>query len=551
LIVLIQADNARLQAEVDGQNSQFFFDKLAARVEKTNSLLCVGLDPHSVGLPEGSRNAKGALDFCLRLIEATSDIACAYKPNAAFFEAFGAEGFAALGTVIAAIPDGIPCVLDAKRGDIGSTSEAYAISAFNELKADCITLAPYMGYDSIKPFLSDTTKGCFVLCKTSNGSSNEFQTLTTSASGRMLYEEVAHVSQKWLPEKSDATISDGQIGLVVGATDVEAIRRVRAVVSEKTWILAPGLGFQGGNLEEAVTAGTNAAGTGIIFPVSRGISKAADPRKAAIEFRDLINRVRAAKTSSSSSSSSSSGGGGGGGGGGSSSGSGAAKVQATAEEFIEFALTRGVLKFGEFKLKSGRLSPYFFNAGLFNTGTDLLKIGKYYADAIVQSGLEFDVIFGPAYKGITLAACISMSLASRGTMGDVPFAYNRKEAKDHGEGGVLVGAEVKGKRVLLVDDVITAGTAIREAMGIMKANGATCVGVVVALDRQEKGGKDGEIFERSAIQEVEKEYGIPVASVCTLAGLQGYMARKAAAGGAEEKAMLEKVVTYRASYGAV
>jgi orotidine 5'-phosphate decarboxylase subfamily 2 len=218
-------------------------------------------------------------------------------------------------------------VLDAKRGDIGSTSDAYAISAFKELKADCITLSPYMGYDSVKPFLSDPNKGCFVLCKTSNGSSNEFQTLATSESGRMLYEEVALVSQKWLPENSTAVSSEGQIGLVVGATDVEAIRRVRAVVSEKTWILAPGLGFQGGNLEEAVTAGTNAAGTGILFPVSRGISKAADPRKAALEFRDLINKVRAAKAA-----------------GGSTSSASADAAQATAEEFIEFALGRGVLK---------------------------------------------------------------------------------------------------------------------------------------------------------------------------------------------------------------
>jgi orotate phosphoribosyltransferase len=209
------------------------------------------------------------------------------------------------------------------------------------------------------------------------------------------------------------------------------------------------------------------------------------------------------------------------------------------------------IQFGEFKLKSGRLSPYFFNAGLFNTGTDLLKTGRYYADAIIQSGLKFDVIFGPAYKGITLAACISMSLAALGTMGDVPFAYNRKEAKDHGEGGVLVGADVKGKRVLLVDDVITAGTAIREAIGIMKAAGAVVVGVVVALDRQEKGGKDGEVFERSAIQEVEKEHNIPVASVCTLTGLQGYMASRASAGSADDKAMLEKISAYRSAYGAV
>ena len=170
--------------------------------------------------------------------------------------------------------------------------------------------------------------------------------------------------------------------------------------------------------------------------------------------------------------------------------------------FIEFAIRRNVLRFGEFTLKSGRTSPYFFNAGLFNTGDDLLQLSKAYAAAIARSGLDYDIIFGPAYKGIPLATVTAMALAGSGT--SKPFAFNRKEKKDHGEGGNIVGAPLAG-RVLIVDDVITAGTAIRESIDLIRGAGAEPAGVLIALDRQEKGNG-----ERSAIQEVEQEFGIPV-----------------------------------------
>ena len=174
--------------------------------------------------------------------------------------------------------------------------------------------------------------------------------------------------------------------------------------------------------------------------------------------------------------------------------------------FIEFALQKGVLKFGEFTLKSGRISPYFFNSGLFNTGKSLADLGRFYAEAIVDSGVEFDVIYGPAYKGIPLAAAISIALADHHDR-DMPYAFNRKEAKDHGEGGTIVGAELKGN-ILIVDDVISAGTSVRESVDLIKANGANPAGVMIALDRQEKG--KGEV---SAIQEVENNYKMPVNSI--------------------------------------
>lgn len=175
-------------------------------------------------------------------------------------------------------------------------------------------------------------------------------------------------------------------------------------------------------------------------------------------------------------------------------------------EFIELALDHDVLRFGEFTLKSGRTSPYFFNAGLFNTGARLAGLGRYYADAIVSSGVEFDVLMGPAYKGIPIASATAVQLSAVHDR-DVPWSFNRKEAKDHGEGGLIVGSPLAG-RVLVVDDVITAGTAIREVMQILTANGAECAGVVVAVDRQERG--QGEL---SAIQEVERDFGVPVISI--------------------------------------
>lgn len=207
------------------------------------------------------------------------------------------------------------------------------------------------------------------------------------------------------------------------------------------------------------------------------------------------------------------------------------------QEFIEFALQREVLRFGEFTLKSGRVSPYFFNAGLFNSGRALARLGRYYAQTIVDSGIQFDVLFGPAYKGIPLAAATAVALAEQHDL-DVPYAFNRKEAKAHGEGGNIVGAPLAGK-VLIIDDVITAGTAIGEAMAIIEANGAVPAGVVIALDRQEKG--KGEL---SAIQEVENNYGIPVHSIIQLELLIEYLSKQS---GMQDK--LEAVKAYRNQYG--
>ncbi|NAW88222.1 orotate phosphoribosyltransferase [Photobacterium halotolerans] len=212
-------------------------------------------------------------------------------------------------------------------------------------------------------------------------------------------------------------------------------------------------------------------------------------------------------------------------------------MKAYQRQFIEFALEKGVLKFGEFTLKSGRQSPYFFNAGLFNTGRDLARLGRFYAAALADSGIEFDVLFGPAYKGIPIATTTAVALADHHDV-DTPYCFNRKEAKNHGEGGNLVGSPLEG-RIMLVDDVITAGTAIRESMAIIQANGADLAGVLVAIDRQEKG--KGEL---SAIQEVERDFGCAVISIVSLGDVVSYLE--------EQKGMdahLEAVKAYRAQYG--
>ena len=193
---------------------------------------------------------------------------------------------------------------------------------------------------------------------------------------------------------------------------------------------------------------------------------------------------------------------------------------ALAQEFVQFSMQAGVLRFGEFKTKAGRLSPYFFNAGLFDDGAKLGRLAEFYARRLLASGLAFDMLFGPAYKGITLAAAVAIELARAGR--NVPYAYNRKEAKDHGEGGVLVGAPVRG-RVLIVDDVISAGTSVRESIGLITAAGATPCGVAIALDRQEKATDGGTDAPWSAVQYVQQRLGLPVAAVATLADLLHYL----------------------------
>lgn len=212
-------------------------------------------------------------------------------------------------------------------------------------------------------------------------------------------------------------------------------------------------------------------------------------------------------------------------------------MQAYQREFLEFVISNKVLQFGEFTLKSGRKSPYFFNAGAFKTGKALAQLGRYYAAAIQQAGIEFDTLFGPAYKGIPLATAAAIALSEQ-YQRDVPYCFNRKEAKDHGEGGNLVGAGLNG-RILLVDDVITAGTAVRESLQLISANKAQLVGIIIMLDRQERGQA-----QLSAIQEITEQHGVPVISIVSLQDLCAYLSEQP-----ESAAILAAIENYRAEYG--
>ena len=278
-----------------------FFSFLEKRVDDCSSLLCIGLDPHVSLLPKPT--AASALDFCLRIIKQTALYAAAFKPNAAFFEFFGPAGWTALKQVIEAVEGEsrllgslIPVILDAKRGDIASTAEAYAKSAFEHLGAHAITLNPYLGKDSIDPFLGFPEKGAFLLCKTSNLGAGDLQDLLittndepqTTVVGRPssvvpLYEHVAYLAQQWNIQNN--------IGLVVGATQPEALTRVRAA-APNLWFLSPGVGAQGGDLETALKAGLRKDGMGMLINVSRSIARAENPGLAAAELRDEIINLR-------------------------------------------------------------------------------------------------------------------------------------------------------------------------------------------------------------------------------------------------------------------
>jgi orotate phosphoribosyltransferase len=213
--------------------------------------------------------------------------------------------------------------------------------------------------------------------------------------------------------------------------------------------------------------------------------------------------------------------------------------------FVQFALNQGVLRFGSFVTKSGRTSPYFFNAGLFNSGASVGRLAQFYAQALVDSKLPFDMLFGPAYKGIPLATATSVALAGHAGMTgrDIPFAYNRKEAKDHGEGGVLVGAPLKGK-VVIIDDVITAGTSVRESVDIIRAAGAEPAAVLIAMDRMERAGSEGQLSPHSAVQEVEQRYGLPVISIASLTDILALLENNP-----EFAQYKQAVLEYRSRYG--
>lgn len=407
-------------------------DKLA---RERDSLLCVGLDPHASDLSEPT--AAAARDFCVRLIEQTSDLAIAYKPNAAFFELYGPEGWAALKQVIDAVPAGIPVVLDAKRGDIASTADAYAASAFEHLGATAITINPYLGHDSLAPFLSDPARGGFLLCKTSNPGSADLQDLRLEE-GLLLYEKVASLARGWNTR--------GNVGLVVGATHPQALARLRKLAPD-LWFLAPGVGAQGGDLAAALQAGLRDDGLGMLIPVSRAISRAASPRQAAQEFVGAVRQQR-----------------------------GHCSRPGVASALADGLFAAGCVKFGSFTLKSGLQSPIYLDLRQLVSHPALLaEVARAYVRLL--NGLQFDRLVALPYAALPIGTAVSLA-------GGWPMIYPRREAKAYGTGAEIEGAYRPGERVVVIDDLATTGGSKFEAIAKLSAAGLRVQDIVVLIDRQ-------------------------------------------------------------------
>ena len=425
-----------------------FFSRLENRARQADSLLCVGLDPHLPDLP--APTAEAARDFCLRLIEAASEVAAAFKPNSAFFEAFGPQGIAVLAQVIAAVPAAIPVILDAKRGDIASTAEAYAQAVFRTLGAGAVTVSPYLGRDSVEPFLADTECGAFLLCKTSNPGAADIQDLQVLPAGQRLYEHVALLAQSWN--------SRDNVGLVVGSTQPEALRRVRAL-APGLWILAPGVGAQGGDLRLALLAGLRADGLGMLIPVSRTLSRAADPARAARELRDQINCERAEII-----------------GAGSVPPGKDANYCVSTYALADGLLAAGCVKFGIFTLKSGLESPIYIDLRPLVSYPSLL--GEAAAAYVsVLRGLVFDRLAAVPYTALPIGTAISLQTGW-------PLVYPRKEVKAYGTKAEIEGLFTPGERVAVVDDLTTTGGSKFEAIEKLTAAGLQVSDVVVLIDRQ-------------------------------------------------------------------
>jgi len=425
-----------------------FFAQLEERVRKTGSLLCIGIDPRPEELSEPTASA--ARDFSLRMIESTSDIAAAYKPNTAFFEAFGPQGWQALQDVVAAIPADIPVILDSKRGDISSTAEAYARSAFENLKGGAITLNPYLGYDSIQPFLKDPDHGVFLLCKTSNPGAVDLQDLPLAGENQplRLFEKVALLAQEWN--------FGNNIGLVVGATQVEALHRVRELVPDM-WILAPGVGAQGADLAAALQEGLRADRSGLLIPVSRAISKAPDKRKAAHDLYDEIKKKTEECCPTAASSPS----------------NGNRRI---SDALAEGLLKKGCIGFGKFTLKSGLISPIYIDLRQLVSHPDLLAQAAAAFNPILKE-LKFDRLAALPYAALPIATAISLQTGW-------PMVYPRKEVKAYGTKAEIEGFYKPGERVVVIDDLATTGGSKFEAIEKLTSAGLIVEDVVVLIDRQ-------------------------------------------------------------------
>jgi len=420
-----------------------FFEKLEIAINQSDSLLCVGLDPRPELTPDNE-----LLAFNRWIIEQTADFVCAYKPNFAFYEALGLPGLEALQKTISYIHETtyVPVILDAKRGDIASTAQAYARAAFQVWGADAVTVNPYLGGDSLLPFLRYGSNGVFMLCHTSNAGAADFQALVVG--GSSLYEVIAQRATEWNTQ--------GNLGLVVGATYPEELAAVRRMAPEM-WLLVPGIGAQGGDLEATLSAGLRSDGLGLVISSSRGIIFAENPSTAAQELRDRINEIRLRVIDIES------------------------RETTRGTQLVLMLHDLGCIQFGDFVLASGQHSPIYIDLRLLVSAPQALRMVAQ-AFANLLRTLQFDRLAAIPYGGLPIGTAVALETGH-------PLIYPRKEPKEHGTHRGIEGRFEPGERVVVVDDVITTGQSKLTAIELLEEAGLEVHDIVVLLDR-EQGGKE-------------------------------------------------------------
>jgi uridine monophosphate synthetase len=426
----------------------YFLSLLDESVRKRDSLLCVGLDPVVKG-KSGSDAASEIVRLNKRLIDATADYAACFKPNIAFYEVFGPHGLEALMETLSSIPKDIPVILDAKRGDIGNTANAYAEEVFGFFKAHAVTVSPYMGKDSIDPFISYPGKAVFVLARTTNPGAQAIQGLDVYKDGVTLplYMRIAKEATGWGPN----------VGLVVAGNDAIALAAIRSIAPD-AWFLAPGIGAQGGEVETAIVAGARKDGSGILINVSRAISNAENPAEAA---RGFCERIRLARNNIATH---------------------PAKPQEKNRDVVKGIIDEECFRIGSFVLKSGKRSPFYIDLRRIISRASLLdRVGACYAEEM--KGLEYARVAGIPFAGIPIATAVSLRLG-------VPMIFPRLEKKEHGTGNTIEGAFEKGDKVVLIDDLMTTGKSKFEALDVLDSQGIVVTDLVVLLERGTSGRKE-------------------------------------------------------------